>query len=256
MHKQWLADAVPRQHNSGQPLNPVGQRSSTRIPLPTGPGELNNYFYGSSVLTDTYDAFTYNVDDNINEKNHCRLPISRVTAIRWSRLTDIPIRPRHRSISITAMNHGGFVSLTSTLNPSTVFDVRFGFERHNFAVNPYSILGYDPTQSRISVLVCCLIAISGLSRRSTSPRRMAARRLQPLGTTCSNGRRTKTNTYATQAVLTKIINRHTVKFGTQFNVVLNNYGAPCARNFQLRLDFHTIKSDHARGRAKGTAGPM
>jgi hypothetical protein len=214
-------------------LNPVGINLLNSYPVPNAPGELNNYFYGSSVSTDTYDAFIYNVDDTINEKNH--ISFSYFQSGRHQ------VEPTYGYANPAAtnqylhyrINHGGAITLTSTLNPSTVFDIRFGFERHNFAVNPYD-LGFDPTQLGFPASFAAslpnpafpVITVSQTNGGTT---------LQPLGTTFST--QTKTNTYATQAVLTKIISRHSVKFGTQFNVVLNNDGAPSPETFAFDSTF-------------------
>lgn len=214
-------------------LNPVGLALLNSYPGSNAPGELNNYFYGSSVSTDTYDAFTYNVDDNINEKNH--MSFSYFQSGRHQ------VEPTYGYSSPAAtnqylhyrINHGGFVTLTSTVSPSTVFDIRFGFERHNFAVNPYD-LGFDPTQLGFPGSFAASLPNAAFPVVSVTQTN-GGTGLQPLGTTFST--QTKTNTYATQAVLTKIINRHSVKFGTQFNVVLNNYGAPSPETFSFDSTF-------------------
>ena len=218
-------------------LNPVGQALLNSYPLPTGPGELNNYFYGGSVVTDTYDAFTYNVDDNINEKNHVSFAYFQSNRHQveptygYSNPAASPLYLHYR------VNHGGFVSLTSTLNPSTVFDIRFGFERHNFAVDPYSI-GYNPANLGFPTSLVSQLSSSAFPTVNITQTN-GGQALQTLGTTRPNGAAsgTKTNTYSTQAVLTKIVNKHSVKFGTQFNVVLNNYGAPAAPVFNFDSTF-------------------
>ena len=217
--------------------NPVGLALLNSYPLPTGPGEINNYFYGSSVVTDSYDAFTYNVDDNINEKNHMSFAYFQSNRHQieptygYSNPAASPLYLHYR------VNHGGFVSLTSTLDPTTVWDTRFGFERHNFAVDPYSI-GYDSTglgfpSSFVSQLAFPAFPTVNVTQTNNG------QALQTLGTTRANGAGsgTKTNTYALQSTLTKIVSTHTVKFGTQFNVVLNNFGAPAAPTFNFDSTF-------------------
>ncbi|HZS53338.1 MAG TPA: TonB-dependent receptor, partial [Bryobacteraceae bacterium] len=217
--------------------NPVGLALLNSYPVPNAPGEINNYFYGASVVTDVYDAFTYNVDDNINEKNHMSFAYFQgdrhqvEPTYGYSNPAASPLYLHYR------INHGGFVSLTSTLDPTLVWDTRFGFERHNFAVNPYSI-GYDPSglgfpASLVSQLASPAFPTVNVIQTNNG------QALQTLGTTRPNGAAsgTKTNTYALQSTLTKVISKHTVKFGTQFNVILNNYGAPAAPIFNFDSTF-------------------
>ena len=131
------------------------------------------------------------------------------------------------------INHGGFATFTSTLNASTVFDIRFGFERHNFAVNPYDV-GFDPT--KLGFPASFAASLPNLSFPVVTVAQVnSGTSLTQLGTTSSSG--TKTNTSSLQAVVTKIIARHTVKLGTQFNVVLNNYGAPTPETFAFDSTF-------------------
>ena len=218
-------------------LNPVGQALLNSYPLPTGPGELNNYFYGGSVVTDTYDAFTYNVEDNINEKNHISFAYFQGNRHQveptygYSNAAASPLYLHYR------LNNGGFVSLTSTISPSTVFDIRYGFERHNFAVNPYSI-GYNLTNLGFPSSLASQLAFQAFPTVNVTQTNNG-QALQTLGTTRPNGAAsgTITNTHALQGVLTKIVNRHTVKFGSQFNVVLNNFGAPAAPVFNFDSTF-------------------
>ena len=214
-------------------INPVGQALLNAYPVPSSPGELNNYFYGSSVSTDTYDAFTYNVDDNINDKNHMSFAYFQSGRHQVEPTYGYQNPAATNQYLHYRINHGGFVSWTSTLNPSSVLDVRFGFERHNFAVNPYD-LGFNPTQLGFPSSFAASLPNFSFPVVSVT-QTDAGQTLQPLGTTFST--QTKTNTYATQAVLTKIINRHTVKFGTQFNVVLNNEGAPSPETFNFDSTF-------------------
>ncbi len=218
-------------------LNPVGQALLNSYPLPTGPGELNNYFFGGSVVTDLYDAFTYTADQNINDKN--RMSFSYFQSGRhqveptygYSNPAASPLYLHYR------VNHGGSGNWTSTVNPSTVLDVRFGFERHNFAVNPYSI-GYNDTNLGFPASFVSQLAFAAFPTVNVTQTNGGSG-LQTLGTTRPNGAGsgTQTNTYALQGTLTKIINTHTLKFGTQFNVVLNNEGAAAAPIFNFDSTF-------------------
>lgn len=205
--------------------------------MPTTAGQLNNFFYGSSVVTDLYDAFTYTVDQSINDKN--RTSFSYFQGDRhqveptygYSNPAASPLYLHYR------LNHGGSADWTSILNASNVLDIRFGFERHNFAVNPYSI-GYNDTDLGFPASFVSQLAFPAFSTVNVTQTNGGSS-LQTLGTTRPNGAGsgTKTNTYALQGTLTKIVNTHSLKFGTQFNVVLNNFGAPAAPIFSFDSTF-------------------
>ena len=217
--------------------NPVGLAMLNSYPLPTGPGEINNFFYGSSVVTDLYDAFTYTADQNINDRN--RLSFSYFQGDRhqveptygYANPAASPLYLHYR------INHGGSVTYTSTPTPSTVFDVRVGFERHNFAVNPYSI-GYNPANLGFPSSFVSQLAFPAFPTVNVTQTNGGSA-LQLLGTSRSGGAAsgTKTNTDALQATLTKVVRTHTLKFGMQFNVIMNNDGAPAAPIFNFDSTF-------------------
>lgn len=212
-------------------INPVGAKLMSYYPKPNAAGtidHLNNYFAGGTVVTDLYDVFSYNVDQNINEKN--RMSFSYFQANRHQ------VEPTYDFASPAAsplylhyrINHGGSVNWTATLSPTTVLDIRDGFERHNFAVILYA-MGFDPTQlgypsslvSQLPVLTFPQITVGGYSG---------------LGGSRASSSYTLSNTHALQGTLTKIINRHTLKVGSQFNVVLNNYNSPTSMTGAFTFD--------------------
>jgi hypothetical protein len=205
-------------------INPVGAKIMSYYPASNQAGtidHLNNFFYGSSVVQDLYDVFSTTVDENINDKNRMSFSYFRGNRHQieptygFSNPAASPLYLHYRT------NNGGSVNYTATLNPTTVLDFRYGYERHNFAVELYA-MGFDPTQLGFpSSLVSQLPAAAFPQINVTNYTGLAGG-----GTTRTTSSYTLTGTHATQVTLSKLVNKHSFKVGSQFNVVLNNYNSP------------------------------
>jgi hypothetical protein len=228
----FAGDVIPASR-----LNPVGVNLLNSYPLPTSGTQLNNFFFGSSEVSDLYDAFTYTVDQTLNSKNHLSFAYFQGDRHQVEPTYGYPTAAASPLYLHYRINHGGSADWTSTINPSTVLDVRFGFERHNFAVNPYSI-GYNDSNLGFPSSFTSQLAFQAFPTVNVTQTNGGST-LGTLGTTRSGGAGsgTKTNTSAVQGTLTKIIGSHSVKVGSQFNVVLNNFGAPAAPTFNFDSTF-------------------
>jgi hypothetical protein len=202
-------------------INPVAAKVMSFYPLPNSSGtidHLNNYFYGTSSVADKYNAYSTTLDQNINSKN--RLAFSYFQSGRHQ------IEPTYGFPDPAAsplylhwrINHGGSADWTATINPTTVLDIRYGYERHVFAIQDYNY-GFNPTELGYSPsLVSQFVQL-------TFPQ------FSPSGYTAVGAGSSSfdnTNTHSLQATVTKTISKHTVKFGGQFNVVENNYNNPAS----------------------------
>lgn len=200
-------------------IDPVAKKLLSYYPLPTSAGNadgLNNYFFGGSVVTDDYNAYTTTLDQVLNQAN--RLSFSYYQSDRQTPnptygFPDPAASPLYLHWRV---NKGTSLTWTSVLSPTTVLDVRTGFERHEFAAQYYNS-GFDPgTLGFPPSLVSQLV-------RPTFPQ-FVVTNYQTLGANTSSF--TVTNTYSNQATLSKVIDKHSLKAGGQFNVTLNNYNAP------------------------------
>ncbi|MEO7142789.1 MAG: TonB-dependent receptor, partial [Bryobacteraceae bacterium] len=118
-------------------INPVGAKLISYYPKPNAAGtldHLNNYFDGATVVTDKYDVFSYTVDQSINEKNRMSFSYFQANRHQVEPTYDFGSPAASPLYTHYRVNHGGSINWTSTLNPTTVLDIRDGFERHNFAV--------------------------------------------------------------------------------------------------------------------------
>jgi len=200
-------------------INPMAAKLMTLYPAANASGtidHLNNYFYGGSVVQDKYDAFSTTVDQNINAKNRTSFSYFQSGRHQIEPTYGFPDPAASPLYLHWRVNHGASANWTATLNSTTVFDVRYGFERHNFAIQYYNF-DYDPTQlgfppslvSQFAKLTFPQFSVTGYTG---------------LGNNTSTF--VDTNTHALQSTLTKIVGKHTVKIGAQFNTVFNNYNSP------------------------------
>ena len=215
-------------------INPVGAKILSYYPAADQAGTIdhfNNYFYGSSVVQDMYDVFSTTVDENINDKNRMSFSFFRGNRHQieptygFSSPAASPLYLHYRT------NNGGSFNWTATLNPSTVLDIRYGFERHNFAVQLYA-MDFDPTQLGFpSSLVSQLPALAFPQIAVTNYTGLAGG-----GTTRTTSSYTITSTHASQVTLSKLVDKHNFKVGGQFNVVLNNYNSPTSMTGVFTFD--------------------
>jgi hypothetical protein len=122
-------------------INPVAQALAAYWPKPTpGAGNAdnqNNYVAFPNAQTDLYDVFTYQVDQKINQNNH--LTVTYGQGDRTQRQGDVGIQEKASTgFYLTRNNRVAGVAWSSTLSPTTVLSVRYGFTRHKLEVNSFS----------------------------------------------------------------------------------------------------------------------
>ena len=114
------------------------------------------------------------------------------------------------------INHAVTFNLTSTLTPSLVSTAHASWNRHQFAIHPYSF-GYDPTALRI-------FGLAGRPIQSPIVSRGQHRRLQRLGT--RRGPPQFQRHTGRWARVSKIVGKHTLKFGAEARDMFNNQANP------------------------------
>lgn len=229
VRQPFAGDIIPASR-----INPVGAKLLSYYPAANQAGTIdhyNNYFYGSSVVQDLYDVFSTTVDENINEKNRMSFSYFRGNRHQieptygFSSPAASPLYLHYRT------NNGGSFNYTATINPTTVLDIRTGYERHNFAVQLYA-MDFDPTQLGFpSSLVSQLPALAFPQIAVTNYTGLGGG-----GTSRTTSSYTITSTDATQATISKLIGKHSIKVGGQFNVVLNNYNSPTSMTGIFNFD--------------------
>jgi hypothetical protein len=205
-------------------INPVAANLIGYYPAANQAGtidHLNNYFYGSSTVQDKYDVFSTTVDENVNDKNRMSFSFFRGNRHQVEPTYNFPSPAASPLYLHYRVNNGGSVNWTATLSSSTVLDVRYGYERHNFAVDLYAS-DFDPTKLGFPA------SLVAQEPAAAFPQIVATgyTGLAGGGTTRTTSSYTLTGTHAVQATLSRLMGSHNVKVGGQFNVVLNNYDSP------------------------------
>ena len=201
----------------GSRINPVAAKIVSFIPAPNLPGQNNNLVIGPNSRTDAYDAHVARVDQQINEKERF---FSRV--IRGFRTENNSTNgfPKVASPQYTdgRLSQGGNADLTSILSPSTVLTSRLGYLRHDLWITLYTS-GFDPTSLGFPS-----------SLLQTLPPFFPG--IQPSGYTSFGSGRSFGNQFTESAswswseTVNKTVKRHSVKFGGEFRVMLDNINSP------------------------------
>ncbi len=120
-------------------INPIAAKIAAYWPLPTpgaGNADHQNNYVNSSPQTDTYNVYTYQIDQTINANN--RLTATYATSDRPQRQGDVGI-PEVASTGyyLERINHVAGVAGRPTLSPTTVLSLRYGFSRHELTVKAF-----------------------------------------------------------------------------------------------------------------------
>ncbi|MCU1329799.1 MAG: TonB-dependent receptor, plug, partial [Bryobacterales bacterium] len=163
------------------------------------------------------DQLNFRGDHNLTEKQRLMMRYSRRKSV------NLPIEPYNNGL-ITGdperfLTQQAVVSHTWSINPTTVFDVRLGFTRWAYDRTP-GTLGIDiPTATGLPSYYNDLDRLNGLSPSNTIPV-MNVAGYNSVNTGLIYG---IANNYSASPSLTKIMGRHTLKFGGEVRLLQLNY---------------------------------
>jgi hypothetical protein len=204
------------------PDNRIDRAARAMIPLwaaPNGPGtqftHVNNYTANASVGGDN-DQGTGRIDYTVSDKQRI---FGRYT--RWTNL-NLPIDPYRTQTCVdrcteTFTTDQAILADTYTLNPTTILDVRLAFLR--FAYDRRALTdGYDLTQLGWPAELNSLVAF----RVQPIPR---VQGFNDVFITNGTGSTilARNDSYSIVPSLTKIMGRHTLKFGAEVRRLTHNY---------------------------------
>ncbi len=204
------------------PNNRIDRAARAMIPLwalPNGPGlpftAVNNYTANASVGGNN-DQGTGRIDWTASDKQRL---FGRFT--RWSNL-NLPIDPYRTKTCVdrcteTFITDQVVLADTYTMSPTTVLDVRLAFLRFSYDRTPET-LGYDLTQLGWPAEFNNLVAF----RVQPIPR---VQGYNDVFATNGTGSRiiARNDSYSIVPSLTKIVGRHTWKFGAEWRRLTHNY---------------------------------
>ena len=170
-----------------------------------------------------YNAHVARVDQTINDKhkffvNFARSNRHQTNGLGLGLADYLAAGHPEASTSYThwRINHLATVNLTSTLTPSLISTARISWNRHQFAIHPYSF-GYDPAAlgfspslvGQVQAKSFPVINIGGFS---------------PLGR--AGDTLNFSDTWSVGESLSKAVGAHTIKFGGDARVMFNNQSNP------------------------------
>jgi hypothetical protein len=196
-------------------FDPVALKLLDYIPLPNFPenpqGFQNSSPISGIVTKERYNAYTLKGDELLTDK--IRFSLSYVRNRRWQTGPDYgwPV-PARGPNNFQRFNQGSNAQLTSTLSPTMVITTRFGFTQHDFANFPNGG-GFDP---------------SVLGFPSSLVSQGPGKYFPGISFTNYTGfggaglnHDTSTNWYVTSSA-SKVLEKHSLKFGGEFRVNLDN----------------------------------
>ena len=225
-------------------LDPVAQNLLTYVPLPNATGSSSyNFITDQNPRTDEYDAHIARVDQRIGEKHH--LFTRYVRGNRHEVNSDAGFQ-HDASPWYThwRTNQGANLDITSTLSPSLVLNFRYGYIRHQFAIARYGDQ-FDPAQLGLPASLVAQLPrpfFPQITFRDTEY------------TTFGNQGSlfTFSDTHSLAETASKVISSHTLKFGGEFRLLLNNQQNPTSSlgNFGFDRSFtqrNPLAGDAASG---------
>ena len=196
-------------------FDPVALKLLSYIPLPNfpeNPQGFQNSSPSSGIVTkERYNAYTLKGDQILTDK--IRFTMSYVRNRRWQTGPDYGWQvPSRGPNNFQRFNQGSNAQVTSTLSPTMVITTRLGFTQHDFANFPNGG-GFDPS------VLGFPSSLIGQAPGKYFP-----------GITFTNytgfggaglNHDTSTNWYVTSSA-NKVLDKHSLKFGGEFRVNLDN----------------------------------
>ncbi len=196
-------------------FDPVALNLMKYIPLPnTTPDAagFNNYFAQTGQVTkERYNAYTFKVDQSITQAERFSATYARNRRWQTGPYYGWPI-PALGPGNFQRFNQLASAQLTSTVTPTFVVATRVGFTQHDFANFPNGG-GFDPTP--LGFPASQVAGGQGKYFPGISFSNYTGFGGQGLN------HDTSTNWYATVSA-NKSLNKHSLKFGAEFRVILDN----------------------------------
>lgn len=215
---KYVRDAFANNTIPANRIDPVSTKMAPYYPLPnsagTGSAQTNNYTYPSRWIQH-WDSYIGRLDWAINANNNMYIRyghnlLHEMRSFVWGTNAAEP----SGNAPLVRGDTSGAIDWTSTLNPTTIFNVRLGMLKwHNRSGSmgtgiDLSTLGYS------SSLIAQLVKPSHFPQINMDDyKEFGASRPEELN---------PDYTYSTQANLTKLWNKHTIKTGTEIRVYRAN----------------------------------
>ena len=200
-------------------MDPVALKMIPYITAPNIPGATTqNLVVGPNPRLDVYDSHTVRIDHIVSDRNRF---FSRFVRGNRHEVNGYGAfqGPASQAYRHQRQNQGASFDLTTMLSPSALLTTRVGWSRHKYNIELYAG-GFDPTQLGFPAsLVNQLPAKTFPQVQMTNYSSFGAGRNQGDEFSFSN-------TWSWSETVNKTIRSHSVKFGGEFRVNLNNQNVP------------------------------
>ncbi len=208
-------------------INAIGQALISDYPLPNlagTAGGFNNFVVSPNSQQDQYHSIASRVDHQINQKN-------RLTMMGFSNQRH-QLFPTYGYSNISASpgylhyrnNHGGSVAWTSTLSPTTVLDVKYGFIFHPFQVALY---GDDYDIGKLGFSQAFISQVPHVNYPGLNIGNGYTGTIGNAGTgTPTTSQFSTTFDHSLSATLNRTIGKHGLKFGGELYIMKANNDTP------------------------------
>jgi hypothetical protein len=209
-------------------INPIAKTLMGYYPAPNLSG-INrgqpNLVSTPNATTDKYNAHTFRLDQSLTTNNRFFATITRGNRhedgglgggrAEWIAMGHPEAAPTYTHWRI---NHGATFNLTSLLSATTVSTFRAAFNRHEFAIVPYSN-GFDPTA--LGFPSSLVSQVQNNSFPTISPGGYQALAGGYGGSALDNF----SSTWSFGETVTKTVSKHSIKLGVEWRNMLNNQGS-------------------------------
>ena len=225
--------------------NPVALKLLEYLPKPSQTGAARgivNLTVAPNATTDAYDAHTFRLDQNIDERNKFFFSFVRGNRhesgglgggrAAYAAIGHPEAAPTYNHWRI---NHGATFNYTSAFSPSFLSTTRVSFNRHQFAIAE-AIDGYNPaplgwpssTLAQLQRLSFPDISVTNYGFTGNTANNFLG------GSNFAGSIYNFSNTWSVAETLTKVVSSHSLKFGGEFRTMLNNYST-LARSATLQF---------------------
>lgn len=236
-------------------INPIAAKIISYYPLPKISGVargVTNLTVAPNPTTDEYDAHTIRIDQNINNNN--KLFVSFVRSNRHEdgglgggRTAFIAMGNPNAAPTYKhwRMNHGTTMNLTTTLSPTFINTAKVAWNLHEFAIDQYA-MGFDPATLGFPA------TYTSQAQNKTFPT-ISVGGYQTIGYSGNGSTDNFSHTYSLGDTMVKVMSSHSLKWGGEFRLMLNNV-APQVTSATLSFTNNYTRADPLVGNAQSGDG--
>jgi len=242
VRQTFAASRIPTER-----INPVSKKVFSFVPLPNIPHRgpaVSNYLYSGGTKSG-YNEFLSKVDYRINSNNNMYFSYGRLPQEEFNDILFGGDSPAETSASNPGRRQyfRWVLDWTSTLNASTVLNLRWGMTRYRTTAGNLPADGYDPRQLGMADSIVSQFSTLSFPRFDIGPARytsVGSSRFRNLGVSENTSYQCNVNRFQ---------GRHQIKIGAEFRVFNENSVAPGYSSGYYLFDKGFTQANPLRGDA-------